>query len=125
MSCFEGESARCRIGFPIRRLLFGGEVIGAGQVDIAQTDAFYRQVKVGHLVADEDAYLGKCFVGDTSAAGRFFTLVGRNHGIRKDGVLLRWIEVGYIGQFFVVHTGLIAKPRVMRVRVVFIVVRIA
>ena len=27
MSRIEGESARCRIGFPIRRLLFGGEVI--------------------------------------------------------------------------------------------------
>ena len=59
----------------------------------------------GHLVPNADTYLGKCFTWNASAAGCFRIYHAESHGIRKDGFLLFLIEVGNIGQFFVIHAS--------------------
>ena len=101
LSCLDGKDASCRVGLPI--LLC--EVIRSGEVDVAQADAFYGQLQVRHLILDEDLYVGEGLVGDASAAVRFSCFHGLLHGVGETGGLLRWVKVGYIGQFFVIDTG--------------------
>ena len=74
-------------------------------MDVAQTDAFYGQLQVRHLILDEDLYVGESLVGDASTAVRFSCFHGLLHGVDETGGLLCWVKVGYIGQFFVIDTG--------------------
>ena len=74
-------------------------------MDVAQTDAFYGQQKVRHLILDTDLYVGESFVGDASAAVRFSYFKGMLHGVGETSGLLRWVKFGYIGQFLVIDTG--------------------
>ena len=101
LSCLDGEGASCRVGFPI---LFR-EMIRSGEVDVAQTDAFYGQQKVRHLIPDADLHVGEGLVGDASATVRFSCFEGMQHGVGEAGALLRRVKFGYIGQFLVMDTG--------------------
>ena len=74
-------------------------------MDVAQTDAFYGQLKVRHFILDADLYVGEGLVGDASAAVRFSSFDGMLHGVGETGTLLRWENFGYIGQIFVIDTG--------------------
>ena len=74
-------------------------------MDIAQTDAFYGQLKVRHFIPDAELYVGEGLVGDASAAVRFPTFERELHGVGETGNLLRRVKVGYIGQFLVIDTG--------------------
>lgn len=101
LSCLDGEDASCRVGFPI--LLC--EMISSGEVDVAQTDAFYGQQKVWHFIPDAELYVGEGFVWNTSAAVRFSYFEGMLHGVGETDGLLRWVKFGYIGQLFVIDTS--------------------
>ena len=74
-------------------------------MDVAQTDAFYGQLQVRHFILDAELYVGEGLVGDASAAVRFSSFDGMQHGVGETGTLLRWENFGYIGQFLVIDTG--------------------
>ena len=74
-------------------------------MDVAQTDAFYGQLQVRHLILDSDLHVGEGLVGDASAAVRFSCFDGMLHGVGETDGLLRWVKFGYIGQFLVIDTG--------------------
>ena len=74
-------------------------------MDVAQTDAFYGQLQVRHLILDADLYVGEGLVGDASAAVRFSRFDGMQHRVGVTDGLLRWVKFGYIGQLFVINTG--------------------
>ena len=74
-------------------------------MDVAQTDAFYGQLKVRHFIPDTELYVGEGFVGDASATVRFSCFEGILHGVGEAGALLRRVKLGYICQFLVIDTG--------------------
>ena len=74
-------------------------------MDVAQTDAFHGQQKVRHFILDVELYVGEGFVWNTSAALRFSSFERMLHGVGETGTLLRWENLGYIGQFLVIDTG--------------------
>ena len=74
-------------------------------MDVAQTDAFYGQLKVRHLILDSDLHVSEGLVGDASTAVRFSCFDDMLHGVGETGTLLRWENFGYIGQFLVIDTG--------------------
>ena len=80
-------------------------MIRSGEVDVAQADAFYGQLKVRHFIPDAELYVGEGLVGDASATVRFSYFDGMLHGVGETGTLLRWENFGYIGQFLVMDTG--------------------
>ena len=80
-------------------------MIRSGEVDVAQADAFYGQLKVRHFIPDAELYVGEGLVGDASATVRFFCFDGMLHGVGEAGALLRRVKFGYICQFLVIDTG--------------------
>ena len=80
-------------------------MIRSGEVDVAQADAFYGQLKIRHFIPDAELYVGEGLVGDASATVRFSYFDGMLHGVGETGTLLRWENFGYIGQFLVMDTG--------------------
>ena len=95
------------------------EMISSGKVDVAHTDAFHGQQKVRHFILDADLYVGEGLVGDASAAVRFSCFHGLLHGVGETGGLLRWVKVGYIGQFFVIDTGAHCEAKGQKSKVCF------
>ena len=80
-------------------------MIRSREVDVAQADAFYGQLKVRHFIPDAELHVGEGLVGDTSAAVRFSYFEGMLHGVGETDGLLRWVKFGYIGQLFVINTS--------------------
>ena len=74
-------------------------------MDVAQTDAFYGQLKVRHFIPNVELYVGKGLVGNTSASVRFSCFERMLHGVGVTDGLLRWVKFGYIGQILVMDTG--------------------